>query len=259
MNFGSRLRTDGERWLAQYFVEVHGWREGDAWDYEPELPGKVKRPDFRLRAGDPECMLEVKDFGENLSEISMERRTLRPFSRIRGKIEEGRRQLREFRDDFGCALVLRSGPTSDTAVNDPRRVVAAFLGIPGVEPLRNSTIGALITLRRLHVPAEASRAAWRRLIEVYDGNLPPPGIGLALDGQLGAAGLGEDQRVLSASVYVNPQARTPFPSWLFHGPFDECWTVQDGRLRRTYVGEGLLRVIERAHDAADHVARRIAS
>lgn len=210
MQFGARLKTEGERRLARYFTDVHRWREGRVWEYEPDLPGKVKRPDFLLAVGGHVCMLEVKDFGEDIEELPLTRRASNPYSRIRAKIEDGRRQFREFRDDLACGLVLRPGPTSDTDVRDPVRVMRALLGHPFSASPRNTTLAAVLTVRR-RVTGD------------------------------------DDRRALGISVHENPDARVPFPTHLFDGPYDEWWR-RDGRgIRRVFRGKGLEAAARRRH------------
>ncbi len=175
-----RFKTDGERWLAQYFEEVRGWAEGLVWQYEPEFPGKRRRPDFRVAADNGSCMLEVKDFGDAIEELPTTLRVLRPYRRIRCKFDAGRKQLEEFSYEMPCALVLRPGPTADTDVTSPARIMEALIG-PADRPSsrfaeRYSVLGAVVTLRWRRVRVEAFDVAWSMLREARGGQSPSRGM-----------------------------------------------------------------------------------
>ncbi len=255
-----RFKTEGERWLARYFEEVRGWAERNVWEYEPELPGKRRRPDFRVAAEGAACMLEVKDFGDEICELPTPLRVLRPYRRIRCKLDAGRKQFEEFVDEVPCALVLRPGPTADTDVTSPERIMEALLGsCTSPSPRfveRYSGIGAVVTLRWRRVRLEAFDAAWSRLKERRGGRSPSRGTLASLCERLQAEA-GDDAFVLGVTVHENPSASAPFPSHLFRGPFDECWAWEGGMVVRRFRGPALDRVVAEAHRVADEL--RLAS
>lgn len=257
----ARFKTDGERWLARYFEEVRGWAEGPVWEYEPLLPGKRRRPDFRVATDDGACMLEVKDFGDSIEEIPTTLRVLRPYRRIRCKLDAGRKQLDEFRDEMPCALVLRPGPTADTDVTSPARIMEALIG-PLDRPTprfveRYAVLGAVLSLRWRRVRAEAFDVAWSHLREARGGQSPSRNTLRRLCEALERAGVLEDGFVLGVTIHENPNARHPFPSHLFRGPYDECWTWRHDGVVRSFRGVGLSRVVETAREVAEEL--RLAS
>jgi hypothetical protein len=261
MEHPARFKTDGERWLATYFEEVRGWAEGLVWEYEPLLPGKRRRPDFRVESDDASCMLEVKDFGDSIEELPLTLRALRPYRRIRCKLNAGRKQLDEYRDEIPCALVLRPGPTADTDVTSPVRIMEALIG-PLDRPSprfveRFSVLGAVLSLRWRRVRAEAFDVAWSHLTAARGGRSPSRSTLRLLCEALQDAGVLDDRIVLGVTIHENPNARHPFPSHLFRGPFDECWTWTGRGVARRFCGTGLSRVAETAREVAEELRREL--
>lgn len=214
------LRTDGERLLARYFERVRGWLPGIEWDYEPALEGRRRRPDFRLRLGGWKCMLEVKEFAApSLREPSDGDAFRRGrHRRIAAKIRSAQRQLREYQEDHACAVVLVSGTTPDTDVDDPAVTVGALLG--------DATF-------RFHLGA---------------GGFPPSA---ATDPPPAAVvTLREFGDGVAVTVLENPCAARRFPSHLFQGAWDSCWAVdEDAGLQRVFAGSAI-RAAEAAAAAA---------
>jgi len=71
---------------------------------EPQSPGKRKRPDFQLIAKGRSFRFEVEEFAATHEKISG---SYDPLPSIREKIEDARKQFKEYRDDC-CAVVLHS-------------------------------------------------------------------------------------------------------------------------------------------------------
>ena len=200
-------------------------------------------------------MLEVKDFGDAIEELPTTLRVLRPYRRIRCKFDAGRKQLEEFSHEMPCALVLRPGPTADTDVTSPARIMEALIG-PADRPSsrfaeRYSVLGAVVTLRWRRVRVEAFDVAWGMLREARGGQSPSRGTLRSLCELLEQAGVLDDAFVLGVTIHENPNARVPFPSHLFRGPYDECWGWGESGLERRFRGEGLCSVFERARSVAE--------
>jgi hypothetical protein len=209
-------RTHAERILVRYFGS-RGWLRGPEWQYEPELDGRRRRPDFRLRLGGWRLMLEVKEFGRAASAPDGPRRGR--FARAAAKIHLAQRQLREYRRDHLCAAVLMSGADIDADVSDPAVAMGALLGDRtfeqhrGAGGLRTSGIG-------VGGERDAPLAAVLTLSDVHGG------VGLR--------------------VMEHPLVRPRFPSHLFEGPRDERWEIGASGFARVFAGAAL-----RAAEAPD--------
>jgi hypothetical protein len=198
-------RTHAERLLAGYF-EARGWMRGPEWQYEPEFEGRRRRPDFRLRLGGWRLMLEVKEFGRAESAPDGPRRGR--HARIEAKIHLGERQLREFRRDHVCAVVLHSGEDEDADVSDPAVTMGAFLGDRSFAQ---------------HLGA-AGPPAGRRL-----GRDDVPVAAVLTLSDVGGA--------TAVTVVEHPTAWPGFPSHLFQGPWDVHWALRAEGLARVFAGE----------------------
>jgi hypothetical protein len=196
-------RTQAERLLALYFAG-RGWLRGLEWQYEPQLDGRRRRPDFRLRLGGWRLMLEVKEFGRAESARDGPRRGR--HARIAAKIHSAHRQLREYRRDHLCAAVLRSGEDDDADVSDPAVTMGALVGDPSF-PERLGEAGIVPCRRRQDEPPVA---AVLTLADV----------------------LGE----VAVTVVEHPFALPAFPSHLFQGQWDVHWAMREGVFARVYQG-----------------------
>ena len=198
-------RTHAERLLARYF-QTRGWLRGAEWQYEPEFEGRRRRPDFRLRLGGWRLMLEVKEFGRAESAPDGPRRGR--HSRIAAKIHLGERQLREYRRDHLCAVVLLSGPDPDADVSDPAVTMGAMLGDRSFASHRGAD--GVIAAHRID-EGEAPIAAVLTLSETGGG--------------------------VGVTVFEHPLAWPGFPSHLFQGPWDLHWALRPGGLERVFAGD----------------------
>ena len=200
-------RTHAERLLARYF-DARGWLRGPEWDYEPEFEGRRRRPDFRLRLGGWRLMLEVKEFGRAESAPDGPRRGC--HSRIASKIHVGERQMREFRRDHVCAVVLHSGEDADADVSDPAVTMGALLGDRSFAQHRGA--------EGLHPGRRVGRD-----------DLPVAAV-LTVCEAGGAT---------AVTVVEHPIAWPGFPSHLFQGPWDVHWAIRAEGLTRVFAGEAL--------------------
>jgi hypothetical protein len=127
--------TESELWFQRYAAE-HGLHGAD--DHEPDL-GKSARPDFRVNAGGPGVICEVKEFVTS----SFQRRladasfvTLSSHDQhgtVRNKIgKTAKRQLRPYagRDD-ALVVVLANPRQVEVDIYEPSGVIAAMYGDPG--------------------------------------------------------------------------------------------------------------------------------
>jgi hypothetical protein len=198
-------KTHAERMLALYF-DARGWQCDVDWQYEPEFEGRRRRPDFRLRLGGWRLMLEVKEFGRAESAPDGPRRGR--HARIASKIHLGERQMREFRRDHICAVVLHSGEDADADVSDPAVTMGALLGDRAFAEHRGVT-------------AQAQGRRPRR------DDVPVPAV----------LTLRETGGAIAVTVVEHPLAHPGFPSHLFQGPWDAHWALRDEGLTRVFAGE----------------------
>src|SRR5262245_27214525 len=198
-------RTHAERLLALYF-EMRGWHCDVDWQYEPQFEGRHRRPDFRLRLGGWRLMLEVKEFGRAESAPDGPRRGC--HARIASKIHLGERQMREFRRDHICAVVLLSGEDEDADVSDPAVMMGGLLGYRAFAE---------------HCGAAAPFQCRRPRRD----DVPVPAV----------LTLRETGGAIAVTVVEHPLASPGFPSHLFQGPWDVHWALRDERLARVFAGE----------------------
>ena len=93
------LFTDSER-LFQEYLQQQGL---DRFEFEPQVQGTTKRPDFRLSLDGEEIYFEVKEFDHPPEMVSGGSFDL--YGPIRSKINEAQKQLRPLKGHM-CAIVL---------------------------------------------------------------------------------------------------------------------------------------------------------
>jgi hypothetical protein len=252
-------RTTGERLFEEY-LRSQGITD---FEYEKEREGKRKRPDYTVRL-DREYLFDVKDF--TYTEVP-ECGSYDPYQRLRGKIGEIREQFREYKD-WSCCAVLYNDNAHLVDLTTPMIVQGAMYGDPGITmqfkaatgefvkgsereeflsggkmllrgmksgtaQVRNTTIGALITLR--HV-----RTGYARLCKDLRDRKDQSGF--SLGGWVGAErDFNHEEEHVGVMVWENAFARIPFPRHLFCGDYDERYGPDDeGYLGRIYAGRGVL-------------------
>jgi hypothetical protein len=250
-----RLKTPSEQAFEAYIRE-----RNLAAEYEPSIPGKSKRPDYRVMFDERPLYFEVKEFGWR-GPLPRGGGAYDPTGPIRNKIDKARKKFKEFKE-ASCTLVLYNTGNPLIKIDDPRFVFAAMLGDFGfqfrVHPNRipvldaptpaflnggkmirphwkkaeNTRIGALITLDQYPVGWQRWRLEEARR-ERRSGRVLSLRESRRLRKRIG------DLHVIRAVVHDNPFAKRPLPTTLFRGPYDERWTHHYGVLRRTYAGPDL--------------------
>ena len=243
--------TEGERLFYEY-LRSQGVSDDDI-EFEKEHQGIAKRPDFSLRLNNEECIFDVKDF--EAKEIKQGYfLSADEYGPLRAKIEEGRKQFREFKDKC-CCLVLFNQGNYDVDLTEPDIMFGAMYGDIGIvidfdrekgeaipstarygylkdgkmvrprtgDP-QNTTISALITLR--YVPTGRLRFE-HFLKSLSRSELEDPEIKADLDA---------DEVNLGVIVWENVDARIPFPRELLQGDYDIRFEYDGSNLRRVFAG-----------------------
>jgi hypothetical protein len=252
-------RTEGEKLFELYLASQHL-----RFEFEQEYAGKSQRPDYSLEWNSKPVLLDVKDFD------SPARRpqggAFDPYTRIREKIDQGRKKFKQFKDTC-CALLLcnlgnplvsledsrimlgamygDSGFTFpvnvNTGVGDASKLKPAFLDNgkmirPKWSKPQNTTIAAVITLSSIQphyvLLIEAIRAHRDKSIDdcqaILERTIPDFDPNLSVP------------RVI---VWHNAVARMPFPDDLFCGLYDSHFGVvkdKEGTFQRvTFRGSQL--------------------
>lgn len=114
--------------LFEEYLRSQGIRN---WEYEPEIPGKTKRPDYLLNFDGVPHVFEVKEFRIDTGEVFGGCGAYDPYPRIRQKIDDAREKFKEFKD-MCCCLVLYNVNIPLVHLNDPLIVMGAMLGDFGI-------------------------------------------------------------------------------------------------------------------------------
>jgi len=253
-------RTEGEKLFELYLAS-----QNLPFKFEPEHPGKAKRPDYSLEWNRQPVLVDVKDFAAP-QQFRTGFMQVDPYPPIREKIEQGRDKFKEFKD-VCCAVVLcnlgnpfamleqsdivlgamygDSGFTfpvnMNTGVGDATKLKSAFLNRgkmirPHWAKPQNTTIAALITLTKIQphyeLMKEALRSAEDKDIEQclteLESTVPNFDLNFSIP------------RVI---VWHNGFARIPFPADLFCGDYDTHFGVvkdEEGSFQRaTFRGSQL--------------------
>ena len=252
-------RTTGERLFEGYLRS----QSITDFEYEKEREGKRKRPDYTVRL-DREYLFDVKDF--TYTEVP-ECGSYDTYQQLRSKIGEIREQFREYKE-WPCCAVLYNDNAHLVDLNTPMIMQGAMYGDLGITmkfdtrtgsivkgseraeflsggkmllrgmkggtaQARNTTIGALITLR--HV-----RPGYARLCKDLRDRKGQPGFSLG-DWVGAERDFDHEEEHVGLIVWENAFARIQFPRYLFCGDYDERYGLDDeGTLRRVYTGRGVL-------------------
>lgn len=275
-------RTASEALFEQYLAE-----QAIAFEYELTMPGRQKRPDYRISWDDVDLFCEVKELHARQPRPDGAA-CFDPYGGIRKEIHEARRQFKEYKES-PCVLVIHNvddwefrdrpyvlfgamlGDLGIQAPFDERRGIvrvdqmrSAFLGRgkmvdPKSRRPQNTTISAIAVLSELDVPNPEFEQEYRRRIAALDSKLGVPpttaervGTRLALYRHLRpTAG-----RVARVEVFKNPYARTTLPDDVLDGPYDTRFefNVRLGRIVRVTAGQEL-QEIEAIQNGGDIVQR----
>jgi hypothetical protein len=253
--------------LLEGYLRHHGYRD---FDFEPQVSGSTRRPDYRLPWSGSEVLLEVKEFRGVPEDYKAGGGVFDPYPPLREKIEQARDKFQKLKHHC-CCLVLHN-VDKPLVLLDWHYVYGAMLGklawqVPIHAPGRsapddrditsvftsggkmhrerqgvpyapqNQTISAIIVLSR--VPAgERLFHAHLRDIETQLGPAFDLWTHLPLELEASRCTLRDPQRKpLRVVVHENPYARIPLPRELFCGAWDERYGRLDGRIQQLFQGE----------------------
>ncbi len=242
-----------------------------AFDYEPEIQGSSKRPDYRLGSAEGGALVEVKEFAPSRTLPIHSFGAFDPYPQIREKINSASRKFRSLKN-YPCSLLLcnvggqlvrldspdvvmgamlgdlgwqfRIDVTTGSAIEDPQ---PTFLGGGKMRDYKrnqpqNTTVGAILVLELFELGVKRL-AVDERQLEIENGRP-------LTEAESGKLLKKAGQRVLRVKYHENPYARVRFPSGFFIGAFDEHWTWNaEGVLERSFVGPELAELEDACHRA----------
>jgi hypothetical protein len=101
------------------------------WTYEPQIPGKSKKPDYLLKYNGQECFFEVKELRKKGNEPTKRSAYIDPYTGLRKEINEARKQFKQFKE-HSCSLVVFNVDDKQARL-DPQTVFGAMLGNLGFQ------------------------------------------------------------------------------------------------------------------------------
>jgi hypothetical protein len=254
MNRGRSPRNESELLFEEYLT-THGLTE---WTHEPVIVGKRKQLDYRLQHGGAVQFFEVKEFDSPLPPVGFG--TYDPYGPIREKINQATRQFKEYKE-FPCSVVLANPKAAFVHLAYPWAILGAMLGnmgftVPvgpnaekGGSPRNVFLAGGKMIDQKRRRPQNTTVSSivvlgtyplWRNQVKVAIkmrekelGREATPDEAWAF---YEATPETEDLRRVRVYVYENPYARIPLSRDLFSGPFDQRWGLDDGLIKRVYVG-----------------------
>jgi hypothetical protein len=264
------LKNKSEMLLKGY-LRNQGYAD---FDFEPEIAGTTRRPDYRLRWADADVLLEVKEFRGNADDFRSGFGSFDPYPPLREKIDTARDKFSKLKQ-YCCGLVLYN-VDKPLILLDWQHIYGAMLGnlgwsvpldLPGrpapedaeVRSIfmgggkmhrersgtpknpQNQTISGIIVLGRV-AAGERSFHASIRALEQRDQR--PIGLEERLQKLELASGTPCDfrHRPLRVVVHENPYARIPVPADLFRGPWDERYGPRDGSIQQLFEGEKIAKL-----------------
>jgi hypothetical protein len=118
--------------LLEGYLRSHGYTD---FDYEPEIPGTTRRPDYRLRRAGGDVLLEVKEFRGEPEAFRRGVGVFDPYPPLREKIDAARDKFSKLKDHC-CCLVLYN-VDKPMILLDWQHIYGAMLGRLGFSvPLR---------------------------------------------------------------------------------------------------------------------------
>jgi hypothetical protein len=256
--------------LLEGYLRSNGYTD---FDFEPQLPGSSKHPDYRLRFGDSDTLLEVKEFRAGPDDLGAGG-YFDPYPPLREKINEARDKFKNLKQ-YCCCLVVYN-VDKPLVLLDWQHVYAAMLGnlgwsvpieSPGKPSLadtkissifmsggkmhreragapfapQNQTVSAILVLGR--VPA--GQRLFHHEIREREAQ---QGKRFQLEEIIQRMELDKEsprdirRRPLRVAVHENPYARHPLSPELFRGPWDERYGSLDGKIQQLFLGEEIAKL-----------------
>lgn len=215
--------------------------------YEAEMPGRTKRPDYRVEFEGRPYWFEVKEL---LHPESRPTGGFDPTPPFEGKIDKARKKFAGFKDDpcvlvlHGCKSIYRlpmidvivsaafgeritlEPACGQTLADEPFRF--KFRGKAKLGPNRNTTISAIAILQHYELQSRLVDAFYRVRKKLERGEEVGP-LGYAEEFELmkDIENKVEFKDSVRALILENPYARIPLPSAFPLGPLDQRWGVKD--------------------------------
>ena len=79
-------KNESEKIFEQY-LDSNGFQ--GKWNYEPSIPGKIKKPDYLLNWKGKKHFFEVKELRKKPNEPTTRAAYINPYSSLRTEINEG--------------------------------------------------------------------------------------------------------------------------------------------------------------------------
>jgi len=243
------------------------------FQFEKEIPGTSRRPDYSLSFMGQEILFEVKEFKAMGNELKNDNkaRAYDPYRRIREKIGAGRKKFKDL-ENYCCCLVLWNEEKplvflqieelmlgamfgnlaikipfeqngQDFVIKEPRTAYSGQGGKMVHEEgqqvvVENRTISAVLVLEDLEV-------GQRRFgVEVRRTEKEGKKLSLVEAFEMFEKAKGTERdyelKELRVVVYENPDARRRLPEEMFRGPYDKRYGVAGGYATLLFAGEGIL-------------------
>ena len=256
------MKTESELAFEEYLRQ----RGFAGFEYEPPIPGKLERPDYRLAFHGSFLYFDVKQFEPTKDELESSGGAFDPYSPIRWKIHEVWKQFKGL-EEYPCALVLYDCG-KPTAHPTPEIVLGAMLGnvgfrtmvdakrgiaVGGSHPVfraggkmiryesgrpvgvRNRIVSAILVIENLPVGMHRFLA----MTPQNDQALPlEERCKRTMEAIERSRGTDRDVslRPLRAVVHENPFATRRLPPDIFCGPYDERYGRRRNEIRRIFAG-----------------------
>jgi len=251
--------------LLEGYLRSAGYTD---FDFEPEIPGTTRRPDYRLRWGGTEVLLEVKEFRAEPDDLRAGGGFFDPYTPLREKINAARDKFKRLKQ-YCCCLVLYN-VDKPLILLDWQHIYGAMLGnvgwsvpinVPGHPAPENAEISSIfMSGGRMHreragVPFAPQNQTISAIIvlgrvpageRLFDADMrqreTQQGRRFELEEFVQELELVKQtprdmrHRPLRVVVHDNPYARLPLPPDLFRGPWDERYGGLDGRVQQLFQG-----------------------
>jgi hypothetical protein len=265
-------KNESEILLEQY-LQAHGHGH---FQFQPEVTGTPRRPDYLLVVAESQIFLEVKQFEPTSEDFKLQGGAYDPYAPIREKIEAGRKKFKDL-EKTTCCLVLfnRGRPLVDLSWRFvygamlgriavrmpfdpvrgqmvPEQATQGFFGGGGrmrprkeAKPIEawNRTISSIIVLEQLALGRRRFLADIRQK-EAEQGREFDLEESMAMLEE--ARGTERDWGLLQLRTVTceNPDARNPLTEELFAGPFDERYGGVNDHIERKFCGDEIKKLEE---------------
>jgi hypothetical protein len=256
--------------VFEEYLKAHGHPD---FEYERQLPGTNRVPDYQIPWTPQPLLFEVKGFEVP---VTIGFGAVDPYPPLREKITQATKQFKDV-EDHTCSLVLHyAGP--GLIFLEPDFILGAMLGNIGFEiPIQhygntalsfdeknisnvftsggrmiryarsgepiapqNTTISAVIVVEHFNLGQRRFNKHYETLERALGRTLTTDELFAEMQA---ARGTNRDVtlRAVRAVVCENPYARLPLPRELFAGPYDERYGSDDGaHILRVYAGPVVL-------------------